>query len=560
MINNATDLPPFEGDINGVNIPFIGVEGGLEASFLAADGDTVTISSGGIIPNPTYQHTAGFSSGGPAAPDSSPKPDVTAPGVSVLSAEAGGGTTGQRLSGTSMAAPITTGVAALVRQAHPSWSVNQVKAAIMNTADASGAKIVGYNTRLAGSGVVSAGKAVSTVALATTADKLDSLAFGYDQLSHSWQETKAFTITNLSGHSIRYDIAATFNGNALGVAASVWPTHVTVHGHDSETVHVTLSLSAAAVAALPEADTFAGAGPGGVFTAKGVVTATPTTAGTGIYPLRVPFVAVPRGLSDISGSKRTDYVANGDLLSAAITLKNRGIHAGTADVYTWGLKDGHDVSDTEDIRAVGVQSQPGAFLGLPDTDRGVIFAINTWGRTANASINEFDIAIDSNGDGSTDFLVVGLDLGAVLLGDFNGQMASFTFDAVSGDLIDAFYADAPMNGSVIELPAVASEIGLSAANPAMDYSITGFSVLTSSQDPVAGVAHYDVFNPATSNGDFVGLAPHASAVLPLTVDASGITGSWHDHDRQPLGWMIVSLDDANGGAQAQLLDLGHIHH
>ena len=122
------------------------------------------------------------------------------------------GRLGQRLSGTSMAAPITTGVAALVRQAHPSWSVNRVKAAIMNTADASGAKIVGYNSRLAGSGVVSATRAVSTVALATTADKRDSLAFGYDQLEHGWSETKTFTITNTSGHTIRYDIAAAFNG------------------------------------------------------------------------------------------------------------------------------------------------------------------------------------------------------------------------------------------------------------------------------------------------------------------------------------------------------------
>src|SRR4029079_17164628 len=130
-----------------------------------------------------------------------------------------------------------------------------------------------------------------------------------------------------------------FNGNSLGVVAHVWPSHVNVHGHASVDVHVRLSLSAAAVAALPAADTFAGAGPGGVFTARGIVTATPTTAGTGIYPLRVPFVAVPRGPSNIAGSKRPNFVADGDLLKAALKLKNRGIHAGTADVYTWGLAD-----------------------------------------------------------------------------------------------------------------------------------------------------------------------------------------------------------------------------
>ena len=568
MINNSAGLPPFEGDIPGVTIPFIGVEGGTDAAFLAANGATVTIANGGAIPNATYQQNADFSSGGPASPNSNPKPDVSAPGVSVLSAFVGGGTTGQRLSGTSMAAPITTGVAALVREAHPGWSVNQVKAAIMNTANATGAKIVGYDTRIAGSGVVDAAKAVATVALATTSDKLDSLAFGYDQLTGGWQETRAFTITNTSHGAIRYDVAAAFNGDSLGVVASVWPNHVRVPGGGQVKVWVTLSLSAAAVAALPEADVFAnGAGPGGLFTAKGIVTATPSTVGTGIYPLRVPFVSVPRGLSNVRASDVSDYQASGALLTAAATLKNRGIHAGTADVYTWGLQDPQDTADlsgntdTEDIRAVGVQSLPGAFFGAPDTDRAVVFAVNTWGKWSNPAVNEFDIAIDSTGDGVPDYFVVGADIGALLTGSPNGQMGSFTFSA-AGDLIDAFNADGPMNGSVLELPAIASEIGITAAHPAFDYGITGFALVSGGEDDVADVAHYDAFNPAASNGDYVALAPHESADLTLTVDPSGITGNRHDHSRQPLGWMVVSLDDANGAGQAQLIDLGdaRVHH
>lgn len=40
-------------------------------------------------------------------------------------------------SGTSMATPMTAGIAALVKQAHPGWDGKQIKAAIMNTADAS---------------------------------------------------------------------------------------------------------------------------------------------------------------------------------------------------------------------------------------------------------------------------------------------------------------------------------------------------------------------------------------------------------------------------------------
>jgi len=67
---------------------------------------------------------------------------------------------------------------------------------------------------------------------------------------------------------------------------------------------------------------------------------------------------------------------------------------------------------------------PGAALGGTDTDRSLVFVINTYGRATNQTVNEFDILIDNNGDGVVDFVVVGADLGVVLTGSFNGQMAS----------------------------------------------------------------------------------------------------------------------------------------
>ena len=61
----------------------------------------------------------------------------------------GTGTGSLNDSGTSMASPLTAGVAALVRQAHPSWKkVANWKAAIVNTASADG--VTGYQTRNAG--------------------------------------------------------------------------------------------------------------------------------------------------------------------------------------------------------------------------------------------------------------------------------------------------------------------------------------------------------------------------------------------------------------------------
>jgi subtilisin family serine protease len=62
---------------------------------------------------------------------------VTAPGVGILSTIPGN--TYAKFSGTSMAAPFVSGVAALVWSAHPDWTAEQVKAQIENTATDKGA-------------------------------------------------------------------------------------------------------------------------------------------------------------------------------------------------------------------------------------------------------------------------------------------------------------------------------------------------------------------------------------------------------------------------------------
>jgi hypothetical protein len=87
---------------------------------------------------------ASFSSRGPTEviPDLI-KPDVTAPGVQILAAHspAAGPSSGapgqsfQVISGTSMSSPHVAGIAALLREAHPSWSPARIKSAIVTSAD-----------------------------------------------------------------------------------------------------------------------------------------------------------------------------------------------------------------------------------------------------------------------------------------------------------------------------------------------------------------------------------------------------------------------------------------
>jgi subtilisin family serine protease len=89
---------------------------------------------------------ASFSSAGPTPISLQMKPDVSAPGVAILSSvPANQGTFGE-LSGTSMAAPHVAGAAALLKERHPSWTVAQIKSALELTGDpvhsASGAEVM----------------------------------------------------------------------------------------------------------------------------------------------------------------------------------------------------------------------------------------------------------------------------------------------------------------------------------------------------------------------------------------------------------------------------------
>jgi hypothetical protein len=76
---------------------------------------------------------ASFSSSGPTPLSLRLKPDVTAPGVNVLSSVPRREGTWQEFSGTSMAAPHVAGAVALLRQRHRSWTVAQIKSAIVQT-------------------------------------------------------------------------------------------------------------------------------------------------------------------------------------------------------------------------------------------------------------------------------------------------------------------------------------------------------------------------------------------------------------------------------------------
>ena len=76
----------------------------------------------------------------------------------------------------------------------------------------------------------------------------------------------------------------------------------------------------------------------------------------------------------------------------------------------------------------GVQSLPGVAGGLPDSDRLLGFAVNTYGRWTDAANNEIDLSVDVDRDGTPDFLVIAADSGLILTGAVNGQTLAFVVD------------------------------------------------------------------------------------------------------------------------------------
>ena len=132
---NSTD-----GDTHAVptvhlNVPF----GPAVKAYAKKAGATATLREGNLSSTPIrYPQITSFSSRGPSLGNGGDllKPDIAAPGTSILAAVAPPSNGKHKFdfySGTSMASPHVAGIAALYFGVHPKWSPMAVKSAIMTT-------------------------------------------------------------------------------------------------------------------------------------------------------------------------------------------------------------------------------------------------------------------------------------------------------------------------------------------------------------------------------------------------------------------------------------------
>lgn len=176
---------------------------------------------------------AQFSSRGPVTSSWEIKPDVLAPGVAIQSTVPGGYIP---LQGTSMAAPHVAGAAALIKEAHPDWNPEQIKASLMNYAKPlRNKKGELYRAYEQGAGRIQLVDSLEAEVLAYPA----SLQFGkFNTGDTQHVHTAEITIENVSTEEKSISFAVPKQKNGL-----LWkmPLPFTLQGGEKKTVEIQLS-------------------------------------------------------------------------------------------------------------------------------------------------------------------------------------------------------------------------------------------------------------------------------------------------------------------------------
>lgn len=187
---------------------------------------------------------ADFSSRGPSTTDGRLKPEIAAPGMDIFSAHVGSGVEGIALNGTSMATPMVSGGAALVRQAHPELGPLAVKELLINTA----APALGADKNLIPTSIAGAGRMRVDAAIARDVSaRVDGIegevavSFGAVLSTGMAEEARDVVLTNRGASPATYEVGVREAKALPGVTVTADPAQVTVPA--GGTAKVTLKLA-----------------------------------------------------------------------------------------------------------------------------------------------------------------------------------------------------------------------------------------------------------------------------------------------------------------------------
>ncbi len=222
----------------------------LKTYLTSNPGAQVAIDLAGIEMSSTANELASFSSRGPT-PDGLLKPDVLSVGTGLYLAVQDYDPQGIMYSvnrygsgdGTSFAAPITAGAAALLLQAHPAWTPAQVRSALINSA-ALKVTVDDYygdalDIRSTGSGLIDAAAARGAVLFAEPATaSLGLISAG------TLSKTLTIRVTNAGASGLPVAASVSSTSQASGANVAVSPQSATIPA--GSTANFTLALSGTA--------------------------------------------------------------------------------------------------------------------------------------------------------------------------------------------------------------------------------------------------------------------------------------------------------------------------
>lgn len=507
-------------------VPTLVIQQSLSNSIKArlTAGDTVNVS---ISPNAAISlvgSMASTSSRGPSVLQTI-KPEIGAPGASV-SAQVGTGNEETAFGGTSGAAPMVSGAAALLLQAFPNRTPIQIKSMLMNSANTqvftNPALLPGGLapiTRI-GAGELRVDKAIGLNAIAWNPES-ESAALSFGQFEvpfDGFVVAKKVRVQNFTNSTRNYSISRSFryaDDAASGAVTVLAPGSVSVGPRGAKEFLVSLLIKGSK---LPEW-TLDGGPNGGDGAAlnkpeyDGYITLT-----SGSEKLSLPWHVLPRKASATIASPlvRTNR-------GSTLKLLNLGVETGDYDVFSLTgqservpraeLPQPGDNFEIIDLQSIGVRHLAGA---APSADL-LQFGISTFGRRVHPNYPaEFDVYIDNNNDGTPDFVAFNAENGGF---SASGQNVVFVANLATGAPATAFFftdADLDSGNAIFTVPM--SAVGVSRGTTfgfavyAFDNYITG--ELT---DAVEGM----LFTPGNArfgvSGDPLGtVAPRSFAQVPVT--------------------------------------------
>lgn len=451
----------------------------------------------------------GTSSRGPQHEDTALiKPEIGAPGASV-SAVYGTGTVEEAFGGTSGAAPMVSGTAALLVQAGKAprmigkgqtlgWSLGrglqplEIKALLMNNAftevlDDAQAGTLAPITRIGGGEVRVDAALASPVAAWDKDVPSGSLSFGFRDVTGKVKLTKTVVIRNLDSPKRTYTVTPTFrfaDDRANGAVQISAPSRVDVKaGRGKETTFtVTMTIDPAKLPGNFMNSGSQGANPDTLTANEFDGYLVLTDAANRAETLTIPWHVLPRQAAEVVPSATT---ITAGASPAVIGLDNRGAGTAQNDAYAL-LATSEDLPEgaagtgapTPDLRAVGINTFPvpaGFCSGQPSFLWA--FAVNTWERQQHLLPVMHQIVLDTNGDGTDDYVVLNgdADLGTVS----DGRQLTWVVDLQTGMADAWFYAEHATNTGNTALYVCAEQVGLTSAdmlstNVGMDVYATDF--------------------------------------------------------------------------------------